>query len=125
MIHIYISTCWSCFRSNTNRIPDVSGVPPPPASRMDPTERCAQEGPRRPEMHLSREEVVALEAADVRRRADRLVREAIDSGDWWQLNAAMQLVVSSGLGQAKVSPQGGRPFPADLQTRSIRAADLR
>mmetsp|Transcript_66913 Transcript_66913/g.193382 ORF Transcript_66913/g.193382 Transcript_66913/m.193382 type:complete len:348 (-) Transcript_66913:159-1202(-) len=63
-----------------------------------------EEGPRQPELRrLSREEVVAMEAADMRRRADRLVREAVESGDWWQLNAAMQLVVSSGVGQDQVA----------------------
>jgi len=56
------------------------------------------------EVRRARDALIALEAHDFRRRADIVVEEAIESDDWWKLQAAMQTVVGSGLG----SEQSGR-----------------
>eukprot|EP00446_Apocalathium_sp_SHHI-4_P001179 CAMPEP_0177181330 /NCGR_PEP_ID=MMETSP0367-20130122/15867_1 /TAXON_ID=447022 ORGANISM="Scrippsiella hangoei-like, Strain SHHI-4" /NCGR_SAMPLE_ID=MMETSP0367 /ASSEMBLY_ACC=CAM_ASM_000362 /LENGTH=402 /DNA_ID=CAMNT_0018628173 /DNA_START=38 /DNA_END=1247 /DNA_ORIENTATION=+ len=62
-----------------------------------------QGGARGPEVRKLHDMVVEVEAEEFRRRADRLVEEAVASDDWWRLQAAMQIVVSSGLGHEKAA----------------------
>lgn len=49
-----------------------------------------------PEVRRARDALMAIEANDFRRRADIVVEEAIESDDWWKLQAAMATVVGSG-----------------------------
>lgn len=55
------------------------------------------------EVRRARDALLALEAHDFRKRADLIVEEAIDSDDWWKMQAAMQTVVGSGLGNEQAS----------------------
>jgi len=48
------------------------------------------------EARRARDALLALESSDFRSRAGIVVDEAVDSGDWWKLQAAMQLVVGGG-----------------------------
>jgi len=49
------------------------------------------------EVARAREQLLALEAEGMRSHASLVVEEAIESGDFWQLQAAMQTAVSCGL----------------------------
>lgn len=49
------------------------------------------------EARRARDTLLAIEASDFRRRAAIVVEEAVESDDWWKLQAAMQVVVG-GLG---------------------------
>lgn len=51
-----------------------------------------------------REELVAAEAEELRNGVDKLVEEAVASGDWWKLQAATQILVGAGFGDEKVAP---------------------
>lgn len=48
-----------------------------------------------------RDALLAVEASDVERRVDLAVEEAVESDDWWRLQAAMQVVVGSGFGESE------------------------
>lgn len=49
----------------------------------------------------ARDVLLALESSDVRRRVDLVVEQAVESDDWWRLQAAMQTVVGSGFGESE------------------------
>eukprot|EP00747_Dinoflagellata_sp_TGD_P072263 gnl/TRDRNA2_/TRDRNA2_157407_c0_seq1.p1 gnl/TRDRNA2_/TRDRNA2_157407_c0~~gnl/TRDRNA2_/TRDRNA2_157407_c0_seq1.p1 ORF type:complete len:899 (+),score=198.52 gnl/TRDRNA2_/TRDRNA2_157407_c0_seq1:45-2741(+) len=56
-------------------------------------------GFRGPQVGRARDALLALESSGVRADAERMVDEAIESDDWWKMQAAMATAVGSGLGQ--------------------------
>lgn len=51
-----------------------------------------------------REDVLAAEAEELRQSVDKLIADAVASGDWWKLQAATQIVVGAGFGDDKAAP---------------------
>lgn len=72
-----------------------------------------------------REEVIAAEAEELRQRVDELVKEAVASNDWWRLQAATQIVVSSGLGEEKAAELRAAMCAHRLRTETRKAEPRR
>eukprot|EP00927_Polykrikos_kofoidii_P039430 TRINITY_DN33821_c0_g1_i1.p1 TRINITY_DN33821_c0_g1~~TRINITY_DN33821_c0_g1_i1.p1 ORF type:complete len:955 (-),score=171.65 TRINITY_DN33821_c0_g1_i1:37-2901(-) len=49
-----------------------------------------------PEIRHARDALLAVESFEFRQRADKVVNDAIESDDWWKMQAAMQAVVGTG-----------------------------
>lgn len=52
------------------------------------------------EVRRARDAMAAIESADTRKRVELGVDEAIESDDWWKLQASMQAVVGAGFGDS-------------------------
>ncbi|CAE7737374.1 ATP4A [Symbiodinium pilosum] len=78
-----------------------------------------------PEVRWARDVLLAAEAAEFRKNAVSLVEDAVESGDYWKLQAAMQAAVGCGLGpeQAPRLKQAMRTHKARSEaSREMRKA---
>ncbi|CAE7657498.1 ATP4A [Symbiodinium sp. CCMP2592] len=78
-----------------------------------------------PEVRWARDVLLAAEAAEFRKSAVMLVEDAVESGDYWKLQAAMQAAVGCGLGaeQAPRLKQAMRTHKARSEaSRELRRA---